>query len=270
MRKTVFLLAVLLYPLCSLAQSRADKLPPKWLYGHVPGTTPSIEFKTVRVPYAGYGDVSASALGALVQKWGEETLISQTAELKSVDTLERENGSLVRGSQQQVSTLSVLAEGKPVSLKCMLVDEWVHKQDGWKEYCAVYQLALRPDARFVPCEVTSRYGAGPVFMSLFPGAGQFYKGDSLKGGLLRGRCVLGTAGAIFLESRRKAFASQREQTHDVNLIKQYAASEKNLGIARNVTIGVTAALYLYNLIDAAIAPGAKRIQVTGSGVSYSF
>lgn len=268
--KNIFFFLAILFPLVTFAQSRADKLPPKWLYGHTPTNTANVEFKTVRVPYTNYSDIRSAALGALVTKWGEESHIFQSTELKSIDTIERENGKMVRGSQKQVSVLNIVAEGKPVTLTCMLVDDWVHTRGGQKEYCAVYELATRPDAAFIPCSVSTSYGVAPVLMSLFPGAGQFYKGDALKGGLFLGGCVLGGAGIVFCESQRRAFAASREQTHDVNLIKKYSANEKNLSIARNVAIGVTAALYLYNLIDAAVAPGARRLVVSPAGVSYSF
>ena len=267
--KKLALLFLIMIPLVGSAQSRADKLPPKWLY-RLPDNSRGIEFKTVRIPYTSYGDINAMALAALVKKWGEESTISQSVELKQTSEIEREQGKLLRGAQQQVSVLDIVAEGKPVTLQCMLVDDWTHIKNGQREYCAVYELATSPQARFIPCSVSSSYGAAPAFMSLFPGAGQFYKGDALKGSLFMGGCVLGGVGIVFLESQRRSTAAAREQTHDVNLIKKYAATEKNLAIARNVTIGITAALYLYNVIDAAIAPGAKRIQVTGSGVSYSF
>lgn len=268
--KKILCLLICLLPLTLLAQSRADKLPPKWLYGHVPADGDGIEFKIVRVPYTSYSDISATALDALVKKWGEESTVTKSVELKDIGTIERKNGRMVNGYQKQVSVLDILAEGQPVTLQCMLVDEWVHMSGSQREYCAVYELATLPGAQFKPCTVTTSYGAAPVFMSLFPGAGQFYKGDALKGALMMGGCVLGGAGIVLMESQRKAFVSMRAQTHDVNLIKKYAAAEKNLSIARNVTIGVTAALYLYNLIDAAVAPGARKIQLTPTGVSYSF
>lgn len=269
MKRIIFILA-LLVSFAGWAQSRSDRLSPKWLHGNLPGNTPGIEFKTIRVPYTNYGDINAMALSSLVKKWGEESTVSRSVELKDIGVIERENGKMARGIQTQVSVLDIVAEGKPVTLQCMLVDEWVHSKGGQREYCAVYELATRPDAQFIPCSITTRYGVAPVLMSVFPGAGQFYKGDALKGGLFLGGCVVGGAGIVFLESQRKAFATSREQTHDVNLIKKYAANEKNLSIARNVTIGITAALYLYNLIDAAVAPGARRLVVSPAGVSYSF
>lgn len=265
MKKILSLLA-LLFPLLVFAQNSTDKLVPKWMYGHVPKGNSHVEFLTVRVPNTGMGNLNTAALAALVRKWGEESHISTNAELQDIGILEREGGKLTGGMHRQVDVLTVLAEGSPVTLNCMLVDDWI----SGSEYCAVYQISNSLGAPFIPCRVTASYGAAPVFMSFIPGAGQFYKGDYLKGGLMMGGCVLGGAGIVFLESQRKAFAASRTQTHDVNLIKKYAAYEQNLGIARNVTIGVTAALYLYNLIDAAVAPGARRIQVTPAGVSYSF
>ena len=252
------------------AQGRADKLPPKWLYGTPETGKVGTKFVTVRLENAPIGNVSSLALGKLVEALGDEWNVRQSLGITNIDFLEREKGVLSNSSQRQISRVEINADGKPVAIKCMLADEWVHRKNGVREYCAVYQVADDLTTPFSSFSVTNRYGVAPHLMSLIPGVGKFYKGDALKGGLLLGACVVGGAGIVFLESQRRASMTQRDQTHDVNLIKKYAANEKNLSIARNVTIGITAALYLYNLIDAAVAPGARRLVVSPAGVSYSF
>lgn len=113
-------------------------------------------------------------------------------------------------------------------------------------------------------------GVGPMMMSLAPGVGQMYKKEYIKGALLMGGTVLGATGIVLCESQRRAFASQLTQTHDINVIRQLQANQQNMQTARNVCIAVTALTYVYNLVDAAIAPGKRQIQVTGTGVVYNF
>ena len=256
------ILSVLLLSLFSAAgQGRMDtRLTPKWLGGQNDS-----RFKVIRLDQPSLSP--AAGLGKLVERLGDDWNVSQSTQLQNYDILERENGRMASGHSRQVSQLDIIADGKPVSVRCMLADEWVSRKGGG--YYALYQVA---DAGrdFVPFHITDRYGATPVFLSLIPGVGQFYKGDALKGSLFLGGCALGGAGVVFLESQRKACISQQQQTHDVNLLKQYSADERNYSIARNIVIGITAALYLYNLIDAGAAPGARRLVVDSNGIRYSF
>jgi hypothetical protein len=43
-----------------------------------------------------------------------------------------------------------------------------------------------------------------------------------------------------------------------------------MGIARNVCIGLTAALYVWNIFDASVTPGKKRVKVTNKGLQFDF
>ena len=56
-------------------------------------------------------------------------------------------------------------------------------------------------------------------------------------------------------------------------IKTYSTKADHFATARNICIGAAAALYVYNLIDAIAAPGARRIAVrrrNSNGQTYSF
>lgn len=44
-------------------------------------------------------------------------------------------------------------------------------------------------------------------------------------------------------------------------LKEYNTKADNCENARNICIGAAAALYVYNLIDAIVAPGARRVIV---------
>ena len=261
MKSPVLFFIALLFPLALSGQGHGDRLIPKWC-----GNAPGKAFKVVRTDQYS----SAASLGKLVETLGTEWNVGQSIQLQNIDIIERKGGVISGSSQQQVSRLDIMADGKPVSIKCQLVDEWSRKGKGSSgEYYSLYQVADL-DAPFIPCQVTNRYGILPMFFSLIPGAGQFYKGDVLKGSLMLAGCAAGIGGTVFLESRRRACIAQMKQTHDVNLIKRYSADERNFGMARNVTLGITAALYIYNLIDAAAAPGARRVVVDPSGIHYNF
>jgi hypothetical protein len=113
-------------------------------------------------------------------------------------------------------------------------------------------------------------GAVPALLSIVPGGGQLYKQDYLKSALFLGGTLVGSGGIVFCESQRKAYLSQADQTHDINALRQASARAQNMEIARNICIGATAILYVYNIADAAFAPGHKRVQVTPSGIRVQF
>lgn len=132
----------------------------------------------------------------------------------------------------------------------------------------LFKIDNKEDAPLIT--YSSVKGFGPMLMSLAPGVGQMYKKEYLKGGLLMGGTILGATGIVICEGQRQACASQLTQTHDINVIRQLQATQQNMMIARNVFIAVTALTYLYNLVDAAVAPGKRQVQLSGTGVVYNF
>lgn len=106
-----------------------------------------------------------------------------------------------------------------------------------------------------------------------------HKGSYLKGGLIMGGAVALAGGFIGLESLRKNYVAKIEQTHSADVKKAYNTKAGNCATFRNICIGGLAALYVYNIVDAFVAPGARRIIVTpaasptgqyGMAVSYRF
>lgn len=266
MRKAIFaMLLIAASAFAAGAQGRSDKLKPQWLRQVPSAVASDVQFVTVNT-FNGYGQTSYSdEMGRLVVNLPSEWKVStKTSTVQVSDRAISERRS--SGQMRQVGTIETEAEGKPVSIRCMRVDDFSKGAQRW----ALYQVAKGADAKYAECYVTDRYGAAGCLLSIIPGCGQFYKGDPLKGSLFLGGCAVGGLGALFAESQRQAFISQLGQTHDINVIRQLDAKQKNLGIARNVCLGATAALYVWNLVDGAMAPGAKKIKFTGSALQYNF
>lgn len=107
-------------------------------------------------------------------------------------------------------------------------------------------------------KITTRYGAAGL-LSIIPGIGQMYKGSHKKGtAILIGE--IAAAGSIILcENTRASYIKKMKEQ------PKYAAEYNSLAdtweTGRNISIGVAAALYAYNLIDALVANGAKRVIV---------
>lgn len=254
----------------SVAQGNKDRIKPQWLK-QVPYTgTPDIKFVVVRTSGAYGMNMNANSLGQLALnlpgEWNVSTKTESMQLSERVRTLRNSSGQM-----RQVGSVRVEADGKPVTIPCMQVSEYCgtssgNNYDNW----VLFQVTQGPDVPFLDYRKTSSYGAAGTLLSIVPGCGQFYKGDPLKGALFLGGCAVGAGAIVFSEMQRQAYVSQIGQTHDINVIKQLDAKQKNLGIVRNVSIGATVAIYIWNLIDAATAPGAERIVLTGNTLQFKF
>ncbi|MFI3301726.1 MAG: DUF5683 domain-containing protein [Rikenellaceae bacterium] len=151
------------------------------------------------------------------------------------------------------------------------IDEyWVRTSTSHYRYYSLYAVSTTPGVMFEQARVTDRYGARGLWRSaLVPSWGQFYKGSKVKGGLILGGIVASGIGVIFTESQRSDYAYKATQTYDVNHIRTYLNKSSNYETARNICIGSAAAIYLYNLIDATVAPGAKRVKIIKKRNTYS-
>lgn len=100
-----------------------------------------------------------------------------------------------------------------------------------------------------------------------PGMAQFYKGSNLKGGLIIGGEVLGVAGIVTSFSMKSSYERLiQEDPRHATIYADYADTWQNVGIG---CIVFTAALYVYNIIDGAIAPGKKHIQIGSRSYDYA-
>ena len=95
--------------------------------------------------------------------------------------------------------------------------------------------------------------------------GQLYKGSTAKGlSILGGEAALAAAIVLCENTRASYVKKMREQLAHA---KTYNSKADNWETGRNVCIGAAVALYIYNLVDAAIANGAKRGRIQ-SGQKY--
>ncbi|MDL2252173.1 DUF5683 domain-containing protein [Odoribacter sp. OttesenSCG-928-J03] len=164
----------------------------------------------------------------------------------------------------------VLIEGEKVDLHYRVVDEyWEQKRIGGRllyNLNVLYQVETPGrNARFDEVEVTSMYGVRGLWRSIFvPGWGQLYKGSKTKGGLIMGGVVALAGGILVTENLRSSYTKKIGETRDIHKIRTYADKADNMENARNICIGGAIALYVYNLIDVIVAPGAKRIKMASS------
>lgn len=108
--------------------------------------------------------------------------------------------------------------------------------------------------QFDEFSLSNRYGAKPVFMSIIPGLGQIYKGQKGKGYTFLGVEVVLCAGIAYGDIQYKNYLDKGEGAS----WKSAASTFRDL---RNVCIAAAGAVYIYNLLDAALSKGTRRVIV---------
>ena len=184
--------------------------------------------------------------------------------------------------KERDSWVEVTVKGEPTPIVSRRIDQYSRQLSNGIDYYALIAVPVGDRnidlSRFT---TTSNYASDPATwgLSLIPGAAQMHKGSYLKGGLIMGGTVAIAGGLIACESLRKSYMAKISQTHSAEVKKAYNTMAGNCATARNICIGGLAALYIYNIIDAYIAPGARRVIVTpsatadgqyGMSLSYTF
>lgn len=147
------------------------------------------------------------------------------------------------------------------------VDEYWEWTDGVYHLYTLYATSKDDqEPVFDHFSTTTSYGATPVLMSIIPGVGQFHKGSTFKGiCLLAGVAACGL-GALFCENERSDYKNKMKE--QPQFAQTYNTKANNYETARNICLGAAAAVWIYNIIDAATAKGAKKIVITPSHDSY--
>ncbi len=189
----------------------------------------------------------------ITRKTREQTNINKT----------KNNNEALQTNMQQKIFIDMTIDGEKYDLQANRIDEYAKVKNGRVELHTLFQVATCDNPVFDNVYITEKYGFAPVAMSLLPGAGQIYKGSYLKGGCILGSEILCAAGIILCESQRADYKNKvKEQPR---FAKTYNTKANNWAIGRNLCIGMAGAIYIYNLIDAAISSGARRVKIKQSG-----
>lgn len=192
---------------------------------------------------------------------------------KIIDSKQFKNGiSLDEQEDTFIANNKIQGEAVRLNLK-RIAEYWELDNNGDYHLTTLYQKSLNQNPSFDEVELTTKYGLHGFWRSaIVPGWGQLYKGSSLKGGLIMGGTVALIGGIIYTETMRQDYMNKIKKTHNTENIRAYKSRADNFATGRNILIGGLAALYVYNIVDAIVAPGARRILVkkTANGNSYAF
>lgn len=254
----------------------SNRLKPKWLNSLPKPSNSTFVYVIKSAKARTLTEARENCFSELVAEMGLEKGVRATTDYESSD---QENYISVDGKESEYTEsnfqMKSTIKGKEVSVYGLKIDEyWERQADGQIYLTTLYarsQIDTKP--RFDRVELTEHYGGRALWRSLIiPGWGQFHKKANLKGGLFLGGCAALAVGAVFMESQRSDYVDKILKTHDANLKRSYATKRDHFATGRNICIGACAALYIYNLVDAIAAPGARRVAVKrrqNGGRSYA-
>lgn len=252
------------------AKEKSDKLKPKWVTHALPESKSGTYFFVRATGIAATLEgAKQQALVSMAQKLEQERgLTVNTSVFVKAKTTQNQYGRNAEYTKE--TEMEVIEKGHQLKIVCREIDDYWVYDDGIYTVHVLYTVANKNiyggsyDDNIM---VTTKYGAAPGFMSLIPSVGQFYKGSYVKGGLILGGEILAAGGIILCENTRASYVKKMYEQ------PKYAAEYNSLAdsweTGRNICIGVAAAIYVYNLIDAFVAPGAKRVVVKSRPVTFA-
>ncbi|MBO5044339.1 MAG: hypothetical protein J6C45_04820 [Alistipes sp.] len=246
MKNIILVLCCILFPLMVMGENVASKKRPKWVDGYYQDNKNS------------YIDV-VSATGYTIEE-AREKAVAQIAK----------NRSLATGQQVTVDNKDgeIVFSADNLTVKCRVLDEYYERLGaGTYKVSLLVQTAKHPDLPFEPVKVGNRYPFSP--RAFVPGMAQMYKGSTAKGVLFIAGEIAAVGGIIAFEGMRSSYDSKMRQTLDANAIKNYAAKAKDMENLRNGFIVGAAAIYLWNVVDGAVAKGKYHIEVGKAGVNFT-
>ena len=164
--------------------------------------------------------------------------------------------------------IDMTIDGEKYEPQAVRVDEYAEAKDGIVKLYTLYMVALCDNPIFDRTYLTTSYGVKPALMSVIPGWGQWYKGCKGKAIALFAAEAAAVAGIVVCDNEHASYIKLAKE--NPKFAKEYSADASNWETGRNICIGVAAGIWVYNVIDAAVAKGARRVVVNradGSGLA---
>ena len=244
---------------------------PSWVGNTPVAGNPTYKF----VEVVSYGSDYASAKMEAKKKLAQDEQLIRSVNIGVVTTHNRYvdqafvDGKLNENVNDE-TTVDVNIEGKSFSLQAVVVDEYGDYKNGMFRLYTLYQVAVRDNPVFDRIYLTNSYGFVPVAMSIIPGLGQWYKGSKIKGISMFVAETAAVTSVIICENQRASY--MKKMAEQPKFAKEYNSKADNWETGRNICIGVAVGVWIYNIIDAAVAKGTRRIvmrRTDGGGFSLS-
>lgn len=249
------------YSTILLAQSRSDATKPLWLRSLPVTTNNTIIYVTHSAVAKDLETARKLCLDELVSNSGMRKGMFVVSDSKINTQFEQyvENGNM-REKVTTTGDFNTSIKTDEVKVYVDVIDEYWERNAAGEYYLTrLYAKSELNHHVFDDITLTTQYGMQGFVRSLVPGWGQIYKGSMAKGLSIIGAEALGIGGIVACYSMKSSY--EKFMIEDPRHIEQYsvlADTWTNIGYG---CIAFTAAVYIYNLIDAAVAPGGRRVVI---------
>lgn len=170
-------------------------------------------------------------------------------------------------SIDEYGDVSVKANKEYVRVKSRVLDDHVERTDNGYYVWLLVQTAKNPEYEYESVMITDQYKfSGREFV---PGMAQIHKGQVGKGvGFICGEIAF-IGGIVASECLRQSYDAKIPKTHSTVLRKTYADNANICLISRNIAIAGAAVLYVWNIIDGAVAKGKKHIVIGDAQLRFA-
>lgn len=161
-------------------------------------------------------------------------------------------------------TVVVTGNGS-LTVKSRVLDEYAeHRGDGdWMVYLLV-QTAKNPTYDYESVSVSDRYPLS--YKTFIPGMSQIDKGQTTKGLIIIGAEVAMVGGIVAFEGLRSSYDSKISTTHNAKQKADYIDRTDTYATLRNICIAGAAAVYVWNIVDAIVSKGPRRVHLGDASI----
>lgn len=255
---------------------RSENMKPRWLKSTPKPTNDTYEMVVTEVALAETLDgARLASLKELAEKTAHSSTIESTEDFGMISEQFGKNGDIDTEDYKDCYMLTVKAQNDKVRIVYRKITEYyeVHVDGGVKttKLWTLYAVGKNRLPLYDKYRETCYYGAAPAVMSVVPGLGQVYKGSTVKGIAMFAGVAACAGAALFCDNERSDYRKKIAGVSSDATAKSYRNKADNYETARNLFLGAAAAIWVWNIVDAAAAKGAKRVIVSKSrGSSLAF
>jgi hypothetical protein len=256
---------------CFAASAQSGRFP--WVDGVFPPASNAFDYQVARGEGESLGAAREDAFNSLLIDLGNHAGVTvTTGTLSEIKRTLSHRDQALDYIEEEYSTTSYRIDREGFKASFTRVGEYHERVRGssgdmyrvWE----LYEVSSRGSFKPIIPEYTDRYGGDALWRSILPGWGQLYKGSKTKGLCIIGGEAALIGGLVATENLRASYANKINGTHNAEHIQTYARKADTMENMRNLCITGAAVLYLYNLIDAAAAPGNWHLIIRNKNFSF--
>lgn len=246
------------------AKDKSDGLKPSWISSVPQSDNSSYSFVSTSGTGTSLESARRSAFYELINRIEVERGISTSAKTsyKQLNNWNSQGEDNI--NETETYEIEYRIDGKEFYLTSRVIDEYWEFDRGNFTVVSLFAVSQNgvSEASVDNIYTTDKYGFTPMFMSIIPGIGQWYKGSKIKGSVMFLAEAAAITALIICENNRSAYVKKSiEQPKFYNI---YSNRADNWKTGRNICVGVAAGIWVWNIFDAAFAKGARHVVIDKS------